>query len=144
MTRPGYDSYRGANTITTDQTKLILLVYDFAIRQCKLAKETFPTQDAKLRAVLLKKAQQAITELMASLNMKAGGDIAKNLYRLYDYMNRRLLEANIKKNEQLLDEVVGHLSGLREAWVEAFEKLRKSKSVPATSVGSASSVAMVG
>ncbi len=144
MNRMGYDNYRGANTITTDQTKLILLVYDFAIRQCKQAKETFGSDDVRGRANLLKKAQQAITELMASLNMGAGGEVAKNLYRLYDYMNRRLIEANMKKDPAILDEVVKHLTGLREAWVGAFDQLRKTRSPLLSTPNMTAGLAVVG
>ena len=142
MNKNGLNSYKTANMETTDQGKLIIIVYDWAIRYCKIAKEKKDQIEARTTAI--NKAQNAISELMASLDMKAGGEIAGNLYRLYDYMNRRLIDANIKKDYSAIDETLEHLTSLREAWIGAIEKLRKSKTLNNNKTGSFSGIAVVG
>ncbi|MGB4006908.1 MAG: flagellar export chaperone FliS, partial [Halanaerobiales bacterium] len=72
----------------------------------------------------LKKTGDIISELMVSLDMEQGGEIARNLYNLYDYMNRRLIQANIRKDPALVDEVINLLSSLKESWEEAISKVR--------------------
>ena len=66
----------------------------------------------------LLKSQDIIDELIVSLDFSAGEEIAQGLYELYDYMRRRLIEANIKKEKELVAEVVGMLQELRETWAE--------------------------
>jgi flagellar protein FliS len=125
MTPKGYAHYKTANVETTDQGKLILIVYDWAIRHCRLAIEKFDIVEE--RANLLTKVQDAVTELICGLDMEKGRDIAKNLYSLYNYMNRRLIESNIKKDKKLTEEVLGYLTSLRDAWGEAVAKVRQEK-----------------
>ena len=66
------------------------------------------------------KAQDIVTELMVSLDFDKGGQIAKNLFGLYLYMNRRLIEANIQKDTGILDEVKKLLTELRAAWIDGL------------------------
>ena len=68
------------------------------------------------------KAQDIVTELVVSLDFEKGGDISKNLFSLYIYTNRLLLNANIKKDVNLLTEARKILSELREAWIEIVKK----------------------
>jgi len=62
------------------------------------------------------KTQNILTELMSTLNFDQGGDIAKNLMALYQYMYQRTVSANIEKNQDAADEVIGYLEELRDAW----------------------------
>jgi flagellar protein FliS len=121
----GYTAYRSANVETADQGKLILIAYDVAIKHCKLAIEKF--EDRKLveeRTRHLCKVQDAVTELMSSLKLDVG-EIAHNLYRLYDYMIRRCIEANIKSDAGIIREILGYLEDLRDAWSQAIINVRK-------------------
>jgi flagellar protein FliS len=140
LMKQGYNAYRSANVDTADQGKLILICYDVAIKHCKLAMEKF--EDRKLleeRTKHLFKVQDAITELLSALKMDVG-EIALNLYKLYDYMLRSIVEANIKNQKQKIVEVLGYLEDLRGAWAEAIIKV-KQESAPALDSNNA---AMVG
>ena len=64
------------------------------------------------------KAQAILAELQDGLNLEAGGDFARTLHRLYDYHNRRLLEANLRKNEEPVIEVERLVRELRDAWAQ--------------------------
>jgi flagellar protein FliS len=115
-----YQQYQEANLETASQGKLLLMLYDGAIRflvQSQLALEQRRWNDAHNFNL---RAQDIVTELLVSLNMDAG-DVANNLYRLYEYMNWRLVQANIKRDVEGVREVVGYLRDLREAWGEAVK-----------------------
>ncbi len=122
--KQGYNVYKTANVDTADQGRLILIAYDIAIVNCKLALEKF---DDRLlleeRTKHIFKVQDAITELLTALKMDVG-DIARNLYNLYDYMLRCLVEASVKQNKEKLTEVLGYMESLREAWAEAVQKTK--------------------
>lgn len=140
MNENAYQNYRISNIETADQSKLILLVYDWVIRHCKMAKEKFKPDTIEERTDLLKKAEKGITELMIGLDMKKGGEVAQNLYRLYDYMNRRLIDAGIKADVAAVDEVLKHLTDLRGAWAQVIHKNKDQISAG----GTIRNVAMVG
>jgi flagellar secretion chaperone FliS len=138
--KQGYNAYKSANVDTADQGKLILICYDVAIKHCKLAMEKF--EDRKLleeRTKHLFKVQDAITELLSALKMDVG-EIALNLYKLYDYMLRSIVEASIKNQKEKVVEILGYLEDLRGAWAEAIIKV-KQESAP---VLDSNKVAMVG
>jgi flagellar protein FliS len=120
----GYTAYRSANVDTADQGKLILIAYDIAIKHCKLAIEKFNDyRQMPERTKHLFKVQDAITELLSALKLDAG-EVAHNLYRLYDYMLRSLVQASVKNDKGKVEEVLGYLTELRGAWVEAIAKVK--------------------
>ena len=71
---------------------------------------------------LLQRAQAIIHELNTSLNLEAGGAIAENFRRLYDYMDDRLMESNFKKTEDGINDVLRRLGILRDAWDEMLRR----------------------
>jgi flagellar protein FliS len=120
----GYQTYRIANVETADQGKLILIAYDVAIKHCRLAMDKFG--DYRLiseRTKHLFKVQDAITQLLSALRLDVG-EIAHNLYRLYNYMLRTLVQAGIKGDRAKVEEVLGYLVKLRGAWEEAIRKVK--------------------
>jgi flagellar protein FliS len=125
-----YDVYKDTEIQTADQGKLILMLYDGAIRFLNIAIDNMDYRKYDIVNNNIIKAQDIITELMLSLNMDQGGEIAKNLFNIYAYMKKRLLEGNIKKDAAILQEVIKHLTTLRSAWEEAIKKA-PVKSTPA-------------
>lgn len=122
--KQGYTAYKSANVDTADQGKLILIAYDVAIRNCKLALEKFG--DASLTSERMKhlfKTQDAITELLAALRLDVG-EVAHNLYRIYDYMLRAMVQASVKNDKTKVEEVLQYLTQLRGAWEVAIAKVR--------------------
>lgn len=114
-------AYRETTIRTAGQGKIICMLYEEAIRQVDIAAELIGSGTKQLDKVnaSVTKAQDIITELMVSLDMDAGGQIAENLMNLYLYFHSRLSEGNLKKDERPLREVRGMLASLREAWVQA-------------------------
>lgn len=120
-----YETYKTVNVDTASQGKLILIAYDVAIKSCKLAIDAFPNRTRmEERTKHLFKAQDAITELMSALRMDVG-EIAHNLYRLYDYFLHNLVESNIKNDQGKTVEVLHHMETLRDAWAVAIENVKK-------------------
>jgi flagellar protein FliS len=96
--------------------KLIKLLIEGAIEKVQLARGYLERQDVQRKCETVSWAMQIIDGLRGSLDMKAGGDIAANLDALYDYMLRRLLEANLRNDVAGLDEVTKLLNELRAGW----------------------------
>ncbi|MFY9446633.1 MAG: flagellar export chaperone FliS [Dethiobacteria bacterium] len=117
MTENPYQRYRANAVETADPGRLILLLYDGALRFINQAEQALERQDLEQAHYKLLRAQDIIAELMGSLDLEQG-ELAGNLFRLYDYMHYRLIQANIKKSAAPLQEVSAMLKSLRESWQE--------------------------
>jgi flagellar protein FliS len=117
-------SYKETQIKTATPGKLILMMYDGAIKSLNQALQDMDNEHRRYDSISnsLIKAQDIITELMISLDFDRGGEIAKNLFGLYVFMNRRLLDGNIKKDKAPLEEVKTLLIELRGAWAEVADK----------------------
>ncbi|TAL32948.1 MAG: flagellar export chaperone FliS [Spirochaetes bacterium] len=111
-----YDQYKRTEISTANQGKLIVMLYDGAIKFLNIAVENMNPRTYDVANNNIIKAQDIIAELIVSLNMEEGGEIAKNLLSLYVYFKKRLLEANIQKDAGMVAEVITHLKDLRESW----------------------------
>lgn len=97
--------------------KLIVMLYDGALAAIMTAITQMKAGNVQEKGKAISKAIQIIDNgLRASLDKEAGGEIAQNLDALYDYMSRRLLEANLKNQPEILEEVRGLLADLRDTW----------------------------
>jgi flagellar protein FliS len=118
------NAYRETNIKTASQGKLIIMLYDEAIRQLDTAAELLkgesPQYDKVNNAVL--RAQDMVTELMVSLDFDKGGEVAHNLFSLYMYFNRQMMQANLKKDAETLTSIRSQLNELREAWDQIINK----------------------
>jgi flagellar protein FliS len=117
-------SYKETQIKTATPGKLILMMYDGAIKHLNQALQDLDNEHRRYDSISnsLIKAQDIIAELMISLDFERGGEIAKNLFGLYVFMNRRLLDGNIKKDRAPLEEVRTLLTELRGAWAEIADK----------------------
>jgi flagellar protein FliS len=120
-------TYKETKIKTASQGQLIIMLYDEAIRQLNLAVEMMANQDkdpGKIEHInkAITKAEEIITELMVSLDFEQGGDIAKNLYALYTWFNKELVEANLAQEIKRIRAVIRMLSELRGSWDEIVKK----------------------
>ncbi len=116
------NAYKKAAVNTMDQTKLIVMLYDGAIRNLKVGIESMRAGDVEKSHKALVKGKSIISELMGSLNVEKGGDIAQNLRTLYSYMFNQLIDANVRKDPLPAANVLKLLLQLREAWVTVGRK----------------------
>ena len=117
-----YAAYQKTNVNTASQGRLVVLLYEGAVKHLKAALNLFDMND-KLKAgdieqfgIHLQKTQAIITELQVSLDMEKGGDIARNLMSLYVYFNEELMDATISHNKQKIEFVLNKVDELAEAW----------------------------
>lgn len=107
------------NTVNTaSPVKLVVLLYDGAIRFLKLAERAFAEGDRVLARMHIGKAEKIILELLGSLNFEDGGEIAENLFALYRFVLRECARMSGENYEEVLPGVIRILSGLRDAWKE--------------------------
>ncbi len=116
----GLQSYRKTNVITADPKRLVLMCYEGAIENLKIAKMRYVDKDYEGKATVIKKAQDIIDELLCSLDFEKGGIIARNLESIYNYITRRIIYADVNRDINAIDEVIEMLNDLKSAWEEAF------------------------
>jgi len=119
-------TYRETRIKTASQGQLIIMLYNEAVRQLDKALNVLELKDAgkkdpgriEIISKAVVKTQEIISELMVSLDFEQGGDIAKNLFSLYSWFNRELMEANIDQDARRIKTVHDHIDQLRGAWQE--------------------------
>jgi flagellar protein FliS len=111
-----FNEYKKTQIATANQGKLIVMLYDGAIKFLNIAVDNMNPRTYDIVNTNIIKAQDIITELLLSLNMRDGGEISQNLFNLYLYFKKTLLEANIKKDADMIRGVVKLLKELRDAW----------------------------
>jgi flagellar protein FliS len=120
-----WKSYQQVATQTAPPGQLVLMLYEGAVRFLERAIAGFSLEDpAQFNQTIsnnIIRAQDIIFELNVTLNMNEGGDLAMTLRRLYDYMDRRLMESNLKKDQDGVKEVIGRLVVLRDAWAQMLQ-----------------------
>jgi flagellar protein FliS len=112
----GIAAYRD-NTITTQSKgRLIVMLYEGAIKFMKLAIKELEAGNFQAKGQYINKAIDIIAELNAVLDMEAGGEIAVNLRKLYCFMNERLTQANIKRDPAMIQDVIRLMEELNQSW----------------------------
>ncbi len=112
----GLDVYRETTVATQNKGRLIVMLYDGAIRFLKQAVRDLEAKDYLSKGRNIQKALDIIYELNTVLDMDAGGEVAGNLRSLYNFMSRHLTQANIKCDAQMIREVITILEELNLGW----------------------------
>jgi flagellar protein FliS len=115
-TMNGVSTYQQTAISTQSRGRLIVMLYDGAIKFMKLAIKELEAGDNAAKGQYLNRAQDIINELNAVLDVESGGQIAQNLRQLYVFMNRRLWEANAKRDPQMIQEVITLMEELNQSW----------------------------
>jgi flagellar protein FliS len=112
----GVEIYKEHAVSTQSKGRLIVMLYEGAIKFMKLAIKEIEAGNSAEKGKYIVKAQDIINELNAVLDMDAGGEVASNLRQLYLFMTRRLNEANIKKDPNIIREVIKLMEELNQSW----------------------------
>jgi len=115
-----YAQYANTKASTAKPAELTLMLYDGAIKFCNIAEGALEAKDVSKANDNIIKVERIIEYLQATLDMKY--EVAKDFDRMYSYIYSRLLEANIKKELEILQEVNGHLHAIRDTWIEVMKK----------------------
>lgn len=116
MNAYGTGQYRQTQLTTVDKGRLIVLLYEGAIKFLREAVESQKTGDIPAKSNFINRALDIISELSQSLNMNDGGDIAQNLKRIYQFWTDHLLKAKVVRDSRAMEEVIDMMSSLIEAW----------------------------
>lgn len=117
-------AYQRTEVETADPKRLVVMLYDGAVRFLYRAQEAMAQRDYEGQHEALVRAQAIFSELNCSLNLDVG-EIAANLRATYTYIYNALVEANLRDDEALLTEVTGQVERLRDAWREAEAQERR-------------------
>ncbi|HZK34809.1 MAG TPA: flagellar export chaperone FliS [Bacillota bacterium] len=112
-----YQVYESNQVNTAPKGRLLLMLYDGALKFLKQAKKAMEVNDVPRAHESLIKAEDIICALMDTLNTDAGS-IADNLYALYDYIYREMVNANIHKDKEKVDQIYDMVQDLRNTWAE--------------------------
>ncbi|WP_313804910.1 flagellar export chaperone FliS [Cytobacillus sp.] len=120
-----YEAYQQNSVLTASPGELTLMLYNGCLKFLNQAKKAVQEKNIEAKHTNLSKAQNIISELMVTLNFDY--DISNDMRRLYDYMNRRLIEANIKNDTEIISEVEELVTEFRDTWKEALIINRKKQ-----------------
>ena len=123
----GYAAYANNKIMTASPAELTLMLYEGAIKFCNIAIAAVEQKDIQKAHTNIMKTQNIIEEFQATLNHKY--EVAKDFDSVYSYLKTRLIEANIKKDTEILEEVLQHLRTMRDTWKEVMRLTQNGSKV---------------
>lgn len=110
---------------TADPHKITLMLMQGSLEKIAYAKGAMERKEFESKAQHISKAIAIIVSLRDTLDMEVGGELAENLFSLYDYMINRLNDGNIQNNEKILDEVIQLMLPIKNAWTQIPESAKQ-------------------
>src|SRR6266496_162960 len=123
----GANQYKQTSITTANRGQILIMLYEAAIQNVKKATMAIEKKDIPGKGVAIGKAHDIINELSNTLNFEVGGEIARDLERLYNYMTEQLVKANIESSIDALREVQKLMETLLSGWKEAVVQVNKGK-----------------
>ena len=126
MVNKGYDQYMRSKIMTASKAELTLMLYEGAIKFCNIAITAIDQKDVEKAHLNIQKTQKIIEHFRLTLDMQY--PVAKDFDRVYEYLGRRLIQANMKKDKEILEEVLEHLHSMRDTWKEVM-RINREKGI---------------
>lgn len=123
----GLGAYKKTSVQTASKEQILLMLYQAAIKNCKKAIESIKTNDVQKKGEYIGKLQDIVIELNNSLDFEVGGDVARELSSLYDYILYSSTQANIKIETEPLEGSLKVLITLYDGWAQAIKSLKNEK-----------------
>lgn len=117
-----YAQYNNSKVLTASPGELTLMLYEGAVKFCNIAIQAVEQKDIEKAHIHITKVERIIDYLRQTLDMKY--PVAQDFERIYSYLSQRLVEANVKKDKEILEEVNGHLRSVRDTWKEVMRLSR--------------------
>lgn len=121
--RNPFAEYTTNKILTASPAEVTLMLYEGAIKFCNIAILAIEQNDMEKAHTNIKKTQRIIEEFRNTLDRKY--EVAEDFDRIYTYLLQRLVEANIKKDKEILEEVNTHLRSVRDTWKEVMKRCNK-------------------
>ena len=119
-----YEQYQRNKVLTATPAEVTLMLYEGAIKFCNIAIMAIENNEMEKAHNNIMKTQRIIEEFRNTLDRQY--EVAEDFDRIYVYVLRRLFEANVRKDKEILEEVNGHLRSLRDTWNEVMKKCNKA------------------
>ena len=124
MVANGYNVYKNNSINYASKEQLLLMLVEGAVKFCKIARQAIIDEDIKKANDSLIRTQEIFSELMVSLDTKAG-EWAVQLLMVYDFIKQKLIEANMTKSVEIIDEILPLVEDINETWKEAYKRAKK-------------------
>jgi len=125
--KQSYKAYSKTDVNTSDQLTLIIMLYEGLLRFLKKAMIKIEENDVEAAHNYFVRSKDIVNELLSTLHAEKGGDIGNNLRELYLYMFRRIVEANLKKDMEISEDVYQVAKTLHEGWVQLKSRQQKKE-----------------
>ena len=128
----GVNKYKQTSVTTASKGQVLLMLYEGAIKFCRQAIEATKANRRADKGIYILKVQDILNELSLTLDHNVGGDISKELEKLYNFMVMQITEANIKNDPKPLEVTLKLLETLYDGWKGAVDKVAKMGGDPAS------------
>jgi len=124
MNSNGYNVYKNNSVNYASKEQLLLMLVEGAVKFCKIARQAIVDKDVKKAHESLVRTQDIFSELMVSLDTTQG-EWAEQLFRVYAFIKEKLIEANMRKDVEIIDEILPLIEDINETWKEAYKRAKK-------------------
>lgn len=122
-----YNTYKTNSVNYASREQLLLMLLDGAVKFSKIGRQAIIDKNVPKAHENIVKTQNIFYELMATLNVQQGGEWASKLMSVYDFIAMKLTEANIKKDSDIMNEIIPLIEDIRNTWTEAYKISKSSK-----------------
>lgn len=116
-----YNAYKNNSVNYASREQLLLMLVDGAVKYVKIGRQAILDKDMKKAHENLVRTQDIFIELMSTLDVNSAGDWGRQLFAVYEFINYTLVQANLKKDIQLVEKVVPIIQEVRDTWHKAYE-----------------------
>jgi flagellar protein FliS len=116
-----FNTYKNNSVNFASKDQLLLMLVEGAVKFSKTGRQAILDKDIEKAHENIIKTQNIFYELMTTLDVAKGGQWAENLMKVYDFIARRLTDANIKKSEEIMNEIIPLIEDIRDTWSEAYK-----------------------
>jgi len=122
-----FNTYKSNSVNFASKDQLLLMLVEGATKFSKIGRQAIIDKDINKAHENIVKTQNIFYELMTTLDVAKGGEWAESLMKVYEFITRRLLDANIKKSEAIMNEIIPLIEDVRDTWNEAYKKSKGGK-----------------
>lgn len=120
----GFNAYKNNSVNYASKDQLLLMLVDGTVKFAKIGRQAIIDKDVKRAHESIVRTQDIFIELMATLDRNAG-QWAEQIFKVYEFINSRLVQANLKKSVEIMDEIIPLIEEVRNTWSEAYKLSKK-------------------
>lgn len=122
-----YNVYKNNSVNFASKEQLLLMLVEGAVKYSKIGRQAILDKDIKKAHENIVRTQDIFYELIASLDVERGGDWAKQLVMVYEFIVEKLVQANLKKDVAIMDEVIPLIEDIKDTWEQAYKLAKNAK-----------------